>query len=158
MKKIINPYIKVENSNCFGCSPKNTQGLQMEFLEDGDYVISNWQPKTHLAGFKNVLHGGIQSTILDEIASWVVFIKCQTSGVTTTLNARFKNSVFTDKGKLCIRAKLISQNRRFANIHAEIINADGKVCTEAEVQYMIFPQEIAKKRFDYPGIEAFYED
>lgn len=157
MRKIINPYIEKENSNCFACSPKNAHGLQMEFVEDGDYVVSNWQPKNHLAGFRNVLHGGIQSTILDEIACWVVFVKCKTGGVTTSLNAKFRNSAFTDKGKLTIRAKLISKDRRFANIHAEILNADGKVCSEAEVQYMIFPPEMAIKKLDYPGIDAFFE-
>lgn len=157
MKKIINPYRSTENGKCFGCSPDNEQGLQMDFFEDGEYVVSQWEPKTHLSGFKNVLHGGIQTTILDEIACWVVFVKCETAGVTTALNAKFKNSAFTDKGKLCVRGKLISKDRRFATIHAEILDPDGKVCSEAEVQYMIFPQEMAIKKFEYPGIEAFYE-
>ena len=157
MKKIINPYKSTENGKCFGCSPDNEQGLQMQFFEQDEYIISEWDPKSHLSGFKNILHGGIQTTILDEIACWVVFVKCQTAGVTTALNAKFKNSAFTDKGKLTVRAKLISQERKFANIHAEIIGADGKVCSEAEVQYMIFPQALAIKKFEYPGIEAFYE-
>jgi len=157
MKKIINPYNSTENGKCFGCSPDNEQGLQMQFFEQDEYIISEWDPKSHLSGFKNILHGGIQTTILDEIACWVVFVKCQTAGVTTALNAKFKNSAFTDKGKLTVRAKLISQERKFANIHAEIIGSDGKVCSEAEVQYMIFPQALAIKKFEYPGIEAFYE-
>lgn len=157
MKKIINPYIETENGNCFGCSPKNEQGLQMEFMEDGEFIVSKWDPKAHLAGFKNVLHGGVQTTILDEIACWVVFVKCQTSGVTTALNAKFRSSAYTDKGLLTVRARLISQEKKFASIHAEILDENGKICSEAEVQYMIFPIEMAKKKFGYPGIEAFYE-
>ncbi len=157
MKKIINPYIETENGNCFGCSPKNKQGLQMEFLEDGDFIISKWDPKAHLSGFKNILHGGIQTAILDEIACWVIFVKCQTSGVTTALNAKFRNAAFTDKGLLTVRAQLISQEKKFANIHAEILDENGKVCSEADVQYMIFPAEMARKKFGYPGIESFYE-
>ena len=157
MKKIINPFLNTENGNCFGCSPDNEQGLQMSFFEDGDYIVSEWSPKKHLSGFKNVLHGGIQTTILDEIACWVVFIKCKTSGVTTALNAKFKNAAFTDQGNLIVRAKLLSQERRFATIHAEILDANGTICSEAEVKYMIFPQAVATKKFDYPGIEAFFE-
>jgi uncharacterized protein (TIGR00369 family) len=157
MKKIINPYINTDNGNCFGCSPHNEQGLQMEFYEKEEYIISEWEPKTYFSGFKNVLHGGIQTTILDEIACWVVFIKCQTSGVTTALNAKFKNSAFTDRGKLTIRGKLIEQNKRFATIHAEILDSNEKICSEAKVTYMIFPQEMAIKKFQYPGIEAFFE-
>ncbi len=157
MKKIVNPYIHTENGNCFGCSPYNEQGLQMEFFEDGDYIVSNWDPKAHLAGFKNVLHGGIQTTILDEIACWVVFVKCQTSGVTTALNAKFRGAALTDNGLLTVRARLVSQEKKFANIHAEILDCNGKVCSEAKVQYMIFPKEMANKKFGYPGIEAFFE-
>ncbi|MDE5418291.1 PaaI family thioesterase [Labilibaculum sp. DW002] len=157
MKKILNPYIHTENGHCFGCSPHNEQGLQMEFFEDGDYIIAEWEPQRHLSGFKNVLHGGIQATIMDEIASWVVFVKCQTSGVTTELNTKYRGAVLTDHGLLTVRARLISQEKKFANIHAEILDCNGKVCSEAEVQYMIFPQEMAKKKFEYPGIEAFFE-
>jgi uncharacterized protein (TIGR00369 family) len=157
VKKVINPYIGTDNGNCFGCSPDNEQGLQMEFYEQGEYVISDWNPKKHLSGFKNVLHGGIQTTIHDEIACWVVFVKCQTSGVTTALNAKFRSAAFTDQGNLTVRGKLIEQDKRFAKIHTEIIDPNGKVCSEAEVTYMIFPQEMAKKKFQYPGIESFFE-
>ena len=50
------------------------------------------------------------------------------------------------------------KNKKFATIHAELLDAEGKVCSEAEVKYFIFPIEIAKRKFHYPGIEAFFED
>ena len=31
MRKILNPYVKVEDYNCFACSPHNENGLQMKF-------------------------------------------------------------------------------------------------------------------------------
>ena len=39
MRRIINPYTKLEGYNCFGCSSKNDFGLQMDFFEDGDYIM-----------------------------------------------------------------------------------------------------------------------
>ena len=80
MRKIINTYNNLEGYNCFGCSSNNEQGLQMEFYEDGEFVVSYWEPKQHFAGYGNILHGGIQSLILDEIASWVVYVKVKTAG------------------------------------------------------------------------------
>ena len=157
MKKIINPYTNLEGYNCFGCSSKNELGLQMEFFEDGEFVVSKWKPKSHLAGYGNILHGGIQSTILDEIASWVVYTKVKTAGVTAGLNVKYKNTAFTDKGELTVRAKLIDQNKKFATIHAELLDHNENVCSEAEVKYFIFPQEIAMRKFHYPGAEAFFE-
>lgn len=157
MRKIINPYTTLEGYNCFGCSSKNSLGLQMEFYEDGDYVISNWEPKKHLAGYGNVLHGGIQSTIIDEIASWVVYTKVKTAGVTSNLNVKYKNAVYTDKGNIEVKAKLIDLNRRFATIEAELLDHEGNVCSQAEVKYFIFPEKIAREKYHYPGIEAFFE-
>jgi len=157
MKKIINPFINGDNGNCFGCSPHNANGLQMSFYEDGEYIIAEWEPQGHLSGFKNILHGGIQATIMDEIASWLVFVKCQTSGVTTELNAKYRGAILTDQGKITVRAKLISQEKKFARIYTEILDHNGKLGSQAEVTYMIFPQEMAKKKFEYPGIEAFFE-
>ena len=156
MRKIKNPYANREGYNCFGCSPKNEHGLQMEFYDDEEFVISNWEPKTYLAGYGNILHGGIQSLIFDEIASWAVYVKVKTAGVTATLNVKYKSPVFTDKGKILIKAKLIDQNRRFATIHTELFDTDGKVCSEAEVKYFLFPLEIAKRKFHYPGVDAFF--
>ncbi len=155
MKKLKNPYSS--NSNCFGCSQNNSNGLQMQFFEQDEYIISNWVPKNYLTGFKNVLHGGIQTTILDEIASWVVFVKCKTAGVTTGLNAKFRNPAYVDGKPFTIKAKLLKQDKRFATIHAEIISNDGTLCSEAEVIYMVFPRQIAVKKFNYPGVEAFFE-
>ncbi len=158
MRKIINPYAQTEGYKCFGCSPNNKLGLQMEFFEDDDYVISKWMPKDHLAGYGNILHGGIQSTLMDEIASWVVYVKAKTAGVTAILNVKYKNAVYTDKGELLIRAKLMDQNKRLATIHVELLDNNGKVCSEAEAKYFLFPLEIAKTRYNYPGEDAFFEN
>jgi len=157
MRKIKNPFSHIEGYNCFGCSPKNTLGLQMQFYEDGDWIISDWEPKLHLNGYGNILHGGIQTTLLDEIASWLLYVKLETAGVTSNINVNFRKAVEANKGKLKIRAKLVEHNRKIASIFCELINADGIVCTDAEVKYFIFSQAVAKEKFYYPGKEAFFE-
>ena len=158
MRKIINPFTNLDGYKCFGCSSNNSLGLQMNFFEDGDYIISKWKPKDYLVGYGNILHGGIQSTILDEIASWVVYTRVKTAGVTATLNIKYRNTVYVDKGELTVRAKLIDQNKRFATIHAELFDHKLKLGSEAEVKYFIFPLDIAKSKYHYPGIDAFFEN
>ena len=46
MKKIINPWRNHPEYNCFGCCPDNPIGLHLEFYEDGDYIVSKWNPQT----------------------------------------------------------------------------------------------------------------
>ena len=71
MKKIVNPYAKAGRAEyqCFGCSPQNAKGLQMKFQLDGEEVVSVWNPQKWAEGYMNVLHGGIQATLLDEVAA-----------------------------------------------------------------------------------------
>lgn len=157
MRKIINPFLNTSNGHCFGCSPQNTQGLQMQFLEDGDEIISIWSPKSFLSGFENVLHGGIQTTLMDEIACWYVFVKLGTCGVTTHIDAKFRGTLFTDQGDITISAKLEKLDKKFAVISTKIMDHNGTLCAEAKVQYMIYPLAVAKRKFDYPGKEAFFE-
>ena len=82
MKKIKNPWLHKNEYHCFGCCPDNPLGLKMEFYEEGDEIISYWHPNEHYQGWVGVMHGGILSTIIDEIAGWVVLRKMQTTGVT----------------------------------------------------------------------------
>lgn len=157
MKKLLNPYTNIPGYNCFGCSPANEHGLQMEFFEDGDWIISPWKPKSHLQGYGNILHGGIQTTMLDEIASWVVYVKLETAGVTSNIDVKFKKAVHTSEKPITIRAKLINHNKKLAIIHAELLNENNEICTQAEVKYFIFSQNVAREKFYYQGKDAFYK-
>ena len=95
MRKIKNPWLHKDHYDCFGCCPDNPIGIKMEFYEDGDDIVSFWKPSTHYQGWIDTLHGGIQSTLLDEICGWVVFRKLQTSGVTSKLEVRYHKPIMT---------------------------------------------------------------
>lgn len=157
MRKIVNPYTKVEGYNCFACSPNNENGLQMQFVEDGEYLICEWQPRGFLQGYNNILHGGIQATLLDEIASWLVQIKMKTAGVTSNMNIRLRKTVPTDKGKLILKAKLKETRKNLADVEVELINPDGKIGADGVITYFTFPPELAKERLNFPDFEDFFE-
>lgn len=159
MKKIINPFVKNSPNEyrCFGCSPTNDIGLQMQFFEDGDSVVTVWEPAKRFEGYFNVLHGGIQATLLDEIASWVVNVKCKTAGVTSSLNVKYRQPIFLDGGTLTVRGWVHSVHRRLATIKAQITNNEGTVMAEADAVYFLFNEEEAREKFLYPGVEAFFE-
>ncbi len=128
----------------------------MEFYEDGDEIICNWVPGTEFAGFHNILHGGIQATMIDEIASWVVLVKLDTSGVTFRLNTRYREPVRISGGGVSLRAWLVEVRRGIATIKVELKDGEGKVCSEGTADYFLLPRERAVTEFHYPGKEAFY--
>ncbi|NQU34022.1 MAG: PaaI family thioesterase [Bacteroidetes bacterium] len=157
MKKILNPYPKYEGYNCFGCSPKNDHGLKMEFFEDGDYIICDWKPVGFLQGYHNVLHGGIQATLMDEIGSWFIQIKLKTAGVTSNMNVRYLNPVSIVKGNIKLRASLIQKRRNLIDVLIELFDSNEKLCAKGEITYFTFSQDIAKKELYYPNFEEFFD-
>ena len=157
MRKILNPYTKVEGYNCFACSPNNENGLQMTFVEEGDYLLCDWEPRGFMAGYNNILHGGIQATLLDEIASWFIQVKMKTAGVTSNMNLRLKRTVHMNQGTLKLRAWLKETRRNLVDVNVELINPDGKVGADGVVTYFTFPHEVAKEKLRFPDYQEFFE-
>lgn len=160
MKKIRNPWKEEPDNrhdyNCFGCSPFNEIGLQLEFCEDGDELIAKWQPRKSLEGWMGVLHGGIQATLLDELGGWIVMIKLKTAGVTSEMNVTYLKPVKVSKGQLTVKGRLRSFEGRIAKITCSLFDSEGTECVKADLDYFCFPEKVAKARYHYPGIEAFY--
>ena len=157
MKKLKNPYASMPGYNCFGCSPVNQSGLKMEFFEQGDEIMCRWKPGLDYQGFHDVLHGGIQSTLIDEIASWLVFVKLDTAGVTSRLTVKYLKPVYISRGQIELKARLRQRKASFATIEIELFDGKGARCSEGIAEYFVFPAQKAKSEFHFPGKGAFYE-
>jgi hypothetical protein len=57
-----------DDQMCFCCGPKNPIGLKLRFenLEDGR-TRTVWRPRQEHQGFKDIVHGGLVATVLDEV-------------------------------------------------------------------------------------------
>ncbi len=138
MRKITNPWRQLPDFRCFGCSPDNPYGLRMEIYEgDNGEVVCRWHPESQFQGWPGVLHGGIQCTLMDEIAAWVVSHDLNCDAVTSKLNTKFIKPVLTSDPFLTIKAKLTKHAHKLAWIETWIENAAGERCAEAEAIYFI---------------------
>jgi uncharacterized protein (TIGR00369 family) len=155
MKKIINPYDKEQNM-CFGCSQKNPFGLKLQFEESDDAINASWLPVEEYQGYTNVLHGGITAALLDETGAWCVSVKAGTAGVTSEMKIRYLSPVYINRGTISLKASIIEKNEKLAKVSCSLYDGQSKLCAEAEIDYFIYPLEVAKRKFRYPGREAFY--
>jgi len=129
----------------------------MTFIEDGDEVICQWKPGEHYQGWHNVLHGGIQAALMDEIASCTVSVKLGTNGVTSRMSTCFRKAISTNENLITIKARLKELRRNIAFIDVKIFNSLNEVCAEAEIQFFTYPREVAREKLAYPGIEEFFK-
>lgn len=139
----------MEGYRCFGCGPHSERGLRMEFYEDGDEIVSVWHPRPEFQGWVDTLHGGIQATLADEISSWVVFRKFQTSGVTSKMEVRYLHPIHTSDERITLRASVRQQRRNLVEIGVRIFDVHDRLCTEAVCLYFLFPKERAREEFHF---------
>ena len=128
-------------------------------MKNGEEIYTEWEPSPNLQGYVNILHGGIQSTLMDEIACWVVLIKLKTAGVTSRIDVKLKKPVYINKGKIYLRAKLVEVKRRIAQVAVKLFDADNNLCAKGDIFYFTYPLEESIKHLYYPGnYSSFFED
>ena len=149
MEKIQNPWLPLvsEGYNCFACAPTNPKGLKMEFWEDGEELVSIWTPSPDYEGWLGTLHGGIQSTLIDEIGGWWIGRKLQLSAMTTNLQVKFRQPVSSQsEHPIELRCRLKEQKRAFVIMEVSLTQ-EGELRTEAELTYYCFSREVSDTQF-----------
>jgi len=68
---------------CFGCGPKNADGLRIRSYDAGDgTVVTTWQPRPEHEAFDGYVNGGILGTLIDCHSNWTAIHALMTkSGV-----------------------------------------------------------------------------
>lgn len=118
-----------DNGMCFVCGPKNPIGLKLEFaLEDGKYV-THFTPGQEHQGFMGITHGGIVSTVLDEVMARLVYVLGH-KAVTAEMTIRLKKPAVTGE-ELTVTGWIESEGRRIIECAAEARNPSGEIVAEA---------------------------
>jgi uncharacterized protein (TIGR00369 family) len=79
--------------SCFVCGESNPVGLRLRFETDGTIVHARFVPEPQHVGFQQVVHGGLLSTVLDEIMVWACAVRTRRFAFCAELNVRFLRPV-----------------------------------------------------------------
>ncbi len=130
---------------CFGCGPANPTGLQMKFFSDDKSVFSWVKVPGHLMGWDNLVHGGILSTILDEIMSWSAIYLLKKLILTKSMTIDFIKPVFEGM-ELKVEGNVFEKRSdKEAVMQGRIYNAEGVLCTKSKGIFALLEPKMAKK-------------
>ena len=130
---------------CFGCSPVNPSGLQMNFFADRDTVFSNLTIPEHLCGWSNIAHGGVLTTILDEIMSWAALHFIKRITMTKSMNIEFIKPVYI-RNPLKAEGKVLEISGKHDVVMEGILyNEKGVACAKSTANFAIFSPKVAKR-------------
>ena len=101
-----------DDGMCFCCGQKNPIGLKLQFemLPEGR-MRTEWTPRREHQGFKDIVHGGLVATLLDEVMIRLLYalgIRAVTAELSTRLlrplgagkRYRFESRLVEDKGRV----------------------------------------------------------
>ncbi len=130
---------------CFGCGPDNPHGLRMSFETNGEKLRSLVVIPDHLRGWHNIVHGGILSTICDEIMAWSAIHFLRRFILTKTIKTRFLKPVTTKSTITAIGYVKEYKGRNSALMAGEIYDEDKKLCAVSTGEFALFTSEAFRK-------------
>jgi len=126
------------DNHCFGCSPHNPSGLALEFVRTSEHVVEvAHEVDPVYCGSANVVHGGIQATLLDEaigVASHTAFPGERARLVTVEFNLRYRLPVRAET-PIVIRGEMLRREGRDVWLKGAILNELGERLTVAEARW-----------------------
>ena len=115
---------------CFGCGKENPIGLKLEFIEKDESYITTFVPGPQHQGYDGIMHGGLVSTILDEVMARYIHKK-GFNAVTARLDVRFRHPTPIGQ-QLTAVAKISGRRGNMYELVGEIILPDGTVTAQGK--------------------------
>ena len=103
-----------DDGMCFCCGVRNPIGLKLQFEAlPGGRMRTEWTPRQEHQGFKDIVHGGLVATLLDEVMIRMLYalgIRAVTAELKARLlkplragrRYRFESWLVEDKGRLVV--------------------------------------------------------
>ena len=124
-----------EDHWCFGCGRQNPIGLKLSFYEDGERVWAPWTPLREHQGYEGIVHGGLISTVLDEVMGWAIYVR-KLWAVTGTMNVRYRKPVRVGD-VLTARAWVETVTGRKVDVRAQLVrDSDDQVLADATALFI----------------------
>ena len=118
------------NSWCFACGSQNPIGLKLAFREENSTYMTTFTPKEEHQSYNGIVHGGILSTLLDEVMAGYINAK-GLNAVTAKLEVRFRQPT-PIREELTIIAQIVSKRRNLYEMSGQITLPDGTITAEGK--------------------------
>ena len=138
--------------SCFVCGESNAIGLKLRFETDEHIVRTRFTPLPEHIGFKQVVHGGIIATLLDEIMVWACAVQTKRFAYCAEMTVRFLKPL--RPGEEAVATGELTANRRekIFEAKAELKNQAGELLASATGKYLpVKAMDLADMATDFVG-------
>lgn len=125
-----------DTNHCFGCGRDNPIGLKLDMKMEGDHFVAYFTPKAEHESYGDRMHGGLTSTLLDEVMGDYVFRIAGKPAYTARLEIRFRSAIRIGETVKVEGWPEVHRGRLFI-MKGKITHADGTPAAEAKAEMML---------------------
>ena len=118
---------KTEYTQCFGCGKDNPIGLKLDMHVNESDSYAEFVPKPEHQSYDDRMHGGLVSTLIDEVMGNHVFVLTGKPAYTADLHLRFR---------VRVESHIVSRRGRLFITKGCVIKENGTVAVTAEAKLM----------------------
>lgn len=143
---------------CFGCSPDHPFGFRLTFTREDDEIVTRFTPGETHQGPVGIMHGGLVSTLADEVAAWAIIGMLGKFGFTASFDAKLHRPVRIAV-PLVGRARIVKDARRIVDVAVRITQPDASGADHAaftgSFRFVILDQSGAERMLGRPIPDAW---
>jgi len=149
------PWQVLPGYQCFGCSPSNEQGLRLTFTRNGAGIETRLLLGRAFESYPGVVHGGIATTVCDEIMGNLLVLRVGATVFTTTLRTRYLAPLKIGVEYRCVATTDAGPDTPAPlRARAEILGPDGSQHVTAVADYQPATEEQARRRMAISDSDA----
>jgi len=135
----------MDHNMCFGCGPANEHGLKMKFFGGDNMIYADIAVPGYLLGWNGVVHGGILSTILDEVMSWGAIFLLSKFILTKSMTVNYHKPVVVGD-MLRVESEIKERlSDREAIMTGRIFNSKGELSVSSTGVMALMDMDFVKK-------------
>ena len=127
--------------DCYVCGQNHPRGLRIRFFV-GTFgqVHARFRPDRTQTGYEDVVHGGVISTLLDELLGWPIALQTGRMSFTGELTVRFQRPITAGRSYLAT-ARPGTDRGRYWEGEGDIRDEGGEVYAKARGKYFLLSAE-----------------
>jgi acyl-coenzyme A thioesterase PaaI-like protein len=149
------PWRVLPDYRCFGCSPANDRGLRLRFTRAENGIECALRFDRTFESYPGIVHGGMSTTVCDEIMGNLLVLRTGLSVFTTSLRTRYVSPLSVGVGYRCVATTdVVAGDKGPYRAHAQILDSDQNPLVFATGAYQPVTPEQARSRMELTDREA----
>jgi uncharacterized protein (TIGR00369 family) len=126
---------------CFACGTANPIGLKLTFYNMTDAVCTDITLGKNHEGWQNMAHGGITSTLLDEVMAWTIMYFKRVFFVTRKMEIKYVRPVLIGV-PLTVKGRMMKDRKApYIGAVADILDSKNQLLARATGEFVEIPKD-----------------